>query len=476
MNDSIVMKEVRKTLRDAQLLRADATLLIGVSGGADSVALLMALLDIRKECSFAIHACYIQHGLRGESTYEDERFVKQLCEGRAVPLSIIPACLAGGIADAGAETRARERRREIFAEQMDLLHADALLVAHHRDDQVETVLMHLLRGAGGEGLSGMRKCTAFARGVMLRPLLDLPKHALLQLLAQLGIGHREDESNQETITPRNALRIEILPQLEQLFPETGKHIAQAAQSLAVDEQYMKEQTDRLYREVLVHAPPLFSLRKEGLIDAPQALQSRVLRKWFAQGVTVAGLTPSERSLSFGDTMKLLALTVQKAGSIENLPHGLCAVAGGRHIHLRKQGGDAILPMPEYKKVALDVSRAVCEFAGLCIAIIPPTPSDKLPTDANSVIISADMLRKELVFRLPRADDLIHPLGASGSKPLRRYFTDRKIDLAFRPLIPVLAVGSQVLWVLGLCTAEELRAVQITKESIRLSIIGGNDII
>ncbi|NLO86529.1 MAG: tRNA lysidine(34) synthetase TilS [Clostridiales bacterium] len=481
MAEHQVTQAVRESLAKAQLLHENASLLVGVSGGADSVALLLALWELRKDLSFTLNACYIQHGLRGESTQEDERFVGKLCQELDVPLVIALAQLKGGMTDAGAETRARERRREIFAEQMAALGADALLVAHHRDDQTETVLMHLLRGAGGEGLCGMKKSVKFASGVMLRPLLDLPKQALFDMLLMLKIPHREDESNQEPITPRNALRLEVLPQLEALFPEAGKHVAQAAQSLSVDEAYMRSAAQQLYEELLIHKPPLFSLQKDGLQKANEAMRRRVLRKWFSEGAALCGLEPRERSLSYGDTMRLLALCDRQAGTTANLPRDLCAVVGDRHIHLLRQGGEPIEPMPVAEPISIRASRSNYEIMDMALTFMPCTMDDLPPKDAMSVILSAEILQQQPVLRLPMAGDTIRPFGASGSKPLRRYFTDQKIDPPLRPITPVLAIGSRILWVLGLCTSEVLRtpkelrtsatlhANNITSGSMRLAI-------
>lgn len=474
MAEHQVIQAVRESLAQAQLLHENASLLAGVSGGADSVALLAALWELRKDCSFTLNACYIQHGLRGESTQEDERFVGRLCQALDVPLVIAMAQLEGAMTDAGAETRARERRREIFAEQMTALGADALLVAHHRDDQTETVLMHLLRGAGGEGLCGMKKSVAFASGVMLRPLLDLSKQALFDMLLMLKIPHREDESNQEPITPRNALRLEVLPQLEALFPEAGKHVAQAAQSLSVDEAYMRSEAQQLYEQLLIHNPPLFSLQKDGLQGAHEAIRRRVLRKWFSKGAALCGLEPRERSLSYGDTMRLLALCGQQAGAKANLPHDLCALVGDRHIHLLRQGGKPIEPMPAVKPMMIQASRSHYEIMGTALTLMPCT-TDAPPRDAMSVILSAEILQQQPVLRLPMAGDTICPFGAGGSKLLRRYFTDQKIDPPLRPITPVLAIGSHILWVVGRCTSEMLRTPKtpptssITSGSMRLSI-------
>lgn len=211
------------------------------------------------------------------------------------------------------EARARERRRAIFARQMDALKLDAVLVAHHRDDQAETVLMRLLRGAGTDGLCGMRACVPFGRGVMLRPFLGLGKQTLVQALAQEGLPHREDESNQSPLTPRNALRLEVLPAMERLFPGAAGHIAEAAEALGTDAGCLDALAERLYETARAELPPLHALRRGPLARAPEGLARRVLRRWFWEGAALHGPLPDERALSHADTLALAALARAEAG-------------------------------------------------------------------------------------------------------------------------------------------------------------------
>ena len=163
MNFDAPVAAVRRALENAELFREGAGLLCAVSGGADSVVLLHALCRLRAEVGFRLEASHVQHGLRGEASLEDEHFVRALCADLDVPLHVEDAGLSGGMDAPGVEARARESRRAIFARQMDALSMDAVLVAHHRDDQAETVLMRLLRGAGADGLSGMQERVAFGR-------------------------------------------------------------------------------------------------------------------------------------------------------------------------------------------------------------------------------------------------------------------------------------------------------------------------
>jgi len=212
-----LMQSARSALLQCGLWRNDAVLLCALSGGCDSVALLHTLCRLQRETPFSLHAVHVQHGLRGEESLADERFVRELCRSLKVPLTVENAGLTGDMHTPGMETLARESRRRIFEKQLCTNRADALLTAHHLDDQAETVLMHLLRGSGMTGLCGMQTAAPFGSGLILRPFLGLSKQQLRAALTAENLPFREDGSNQEAVTPRNALRLAAMPQLEALF-------------------------------------------------------------------------------------------------------------------------------------------------------------------------------------------------------------------------------------------------------------------
>lgn len=463
-----LLPPVRHALEQADVFRSGAVLLCAVSGGADSVALLHALAALRGEGGYTLLALHVQHGLRGEASLRDERFVRDLCARLRVPLTVEDAGLSGTMHDAGAETRARVGRRRIFLAQMERKRADALLLAHHLDDQAETVLMHMLRGAGMAGLCGMRPCAPFGRGVILRPWLGVSKQALMEALAREHLPYCEDESNFCALTPRNALRLGPLPQLNALFPRASEHIACLADSLAADEACLSDQADALYAAMLVDAAPLFALRRAPLLNAHEALVRRVLRRWVLAGLALTGPLPDERALSHRDTLALLCAL--RTGEGCNLPCGLRVQAGPQLLHLLAQTGAPLVPLPAFPPVP--VTARADGYALRDVAIAQECAVGAPPADACCAILTPEVLAQSPVWRLPHADDRIRPLGASGAKPLRRYLTDRKVDPLLRPLLPVLAIGSDILWIPSLVTAEALRVTRVSGGCVRLRLTDG----
>lgn len=462
-----LMCAARAALEGCGLWRKDAILLCALSGGSDSVALLHALKRLQTEMPFSLHAVHVQHGLRGEASLEDEQFARDLCAGLGVPLVVENAGLIGSMHTPGMETAARERRRVIFEKQMECLRADALIAAHHQDDQAETVLMHLLRGSGLNGLCGMQTAAPFGRGLIVRPFLSLSKQVLREALCAESLSFREDASNQEAVTPRNALRLNVLPQLEKLFPAAAGHIAQLSESLQLDEACLLAETERLYRTVRYEKPPLFMLSRDGLSAAPEAIRRRVIRRWYQDGLTAAGLSPQEHSLSHADTLALSALALAAPGTRINLPCGLMAAVENHWLHLVYQSGEPLQSAkPLYETLCWERTSYILPHITLTAAI-----AAELPRNADSVILPQEWQNRKLILRTPEAEDIIHPFGAPGHKPLRRYLTDRKVDPFLRPALPVLCVQNEVLWIPGLCASQMLRLDHLPDNALELKLTG-----
>jgi len=458
---------VQGALESAGLWKDGTALLIGVSGGCDSVALLHAACRLRAQKNLLVHAVHVQHGLRGADSLEDERFVRALCESLHVPLTVENAGLTGDMHTPGMEALARDSRRRIFANLLSSLNADALLTAHHRDDQAETVLMHLLRGSGLTGLCGMSESVPFGNALLIRPFLGLPKAQLRAALEAENLPCREDGSNQEAITPRNVLRLDVLPQLNGLFPGADEHIARLAETISADEAFLCAEADALYERSRYAKPPLFMLRLKPLAQAHEAIRRRVLRRWYLDGVQAAGLTAGERSLCFEDSRALSALIFQPEGSVLNLPHGLMACREREWLHMVFQIGQPLCPAAPFC-TAVSPMRPVYDLPNLTLrAALPSYP----PRDALSVVLTPELLMRQPVWRTPQPEDVIRPFGAPGHKPLRRYFTDRKTDRFLRTAWPVLAISNEVLWLPGLCASELTRVDPLPEQGIQLTVTG-----
>lgn len=386
-------------------------LLVGLSGGADSVALLCML----HASDAQISAVHVNHGLRGDASDADEAFVRQLCAEKGITLYAYRAVPP----EHPGEGWAREARYAFFRQAMAASGADALVLAHHRDDQAETLLLHLLRGAGLNGLTGMAADTTVDGLRILRPLLGYSRAELRAYLMQLHQPWREDATNAEAKYLRNAVRLSLLPLMEQLAPGASRRIAETASLLQEDETTLNALTADFLRQHEGRAIPLDALKA-----LPIGMQRRVLRAWWA-----ANAHPGkERSLSAAQTQTLQALLDAPAGKRCNLPGDWHGHRGWTHLHLLPPEEDAGIP-----------ETAALESPLLTVEDFTGETGDGLTCQA----IPRRWLA-ECTVRSRQKGDHIRPFGMGGTQSLQDHLTNRHVDAPFRCRIPLLCRGSEVL--------------------------------
>lgn len=396
-------------------------ILAAVSGGADSVAMLALLRSAAREAGVLLSAAHFEHGIRGQASREDADFVRELCREWRVPL-LEGAADVPAIARArsiGLEQAAREARYAFLRESKAQINADLIALAHHQDDQAETVLMHLLRGSGLRGAAGMSRLM----GDLYRPLLNVPKETLVCFLQSEGIPWREDATNRETDNPRNALRWQVLPQAERFYPGAGRALCRFAAIAERENDYMEAETDRFLSENAVEIPGGWALLMEHTVHP--ALLSRAIH----------GLTHIE-----GEAVdRVMALCLASKGTIE-LSGSRRAERGRRWLYLTDGSwkGLSARPLPQEGRLSLD---------GLGTLVISSGSGRPIRDDPFCQELDSDALAGAQV-RTRRAGDFIAPLGAGGRKLLSDYFIDRHVDRAVRDMVPLVACGSQVLWVMG----------------------------
>lgn len=461
MNEQFVAA-VEAALARAGVLRPGAALLVALSGGADSVALLRAVCALRERHGVRVCAAHVEHGLRGEASLADAAFCERLCGALAVPFTCESAALAGGMCAPGAEARARDARYRLLLARARALGAAALLLAHQRDDQAETVLARLIRGSGSRGLRGMDEVCVREGVTLVRPMLALGRADVLAALG--GEPFREDETNAQPCCQRNRLRAQALPLLAAENPRAAEHIAQSAALLALDEQCLAAQAEALLQGALCDRPGLLCADSAPLRVAPAAVALRALRGLAELAIAyrdaqVPGDGDGERGPDAGALLALLGLLQAPPGTAVNLPRGLQALAGARHIHLlRMEGGAPVCPAPYSPPVPLAQAGGGFTFGGLSFMVEPYVAGQSAPPDGVAAVALPAARLSRCALRTAEGGERIVPFGAGGGKPLRRYLTDRKVDMPFRAALPLLCDGQAVLWAAGVGAAEGTRLI------------------
>ena len=392
-------------------------ILAAVSGGADSMALLELLSSLRAEEGFFLAAGHVDHGLRPSSAQE-AILVENRCAALRVPCRICRVHV-----QAPGEDGARAARYDALFALAREMEIDAIALAHHQDDQAETLLLHLLRGSGGAGLAAMRPCVRRDIGknrwaLLWRPLLDTPPGQLRAVLKERGICWAEDESNLDQKFLRNYLRWDILPRLGERAPEVKANLCRAAQILGAEDDFLAQEAKRFLAEHGCADPPCRYLMRRPFEALHPAMQRRVLRAF------------CPFPLEFAETERMRLCGV---GDTVNLSGDWRAFATNKRLHL--------LP-------------PVSESPALGKLIAEPYTGDPGDGGLCQAVPEAVFRRCALRFRQP--GDRIRPLGGPGERSLQDFFTDRKVDRPFRDYIPLLCWENRVVWAIGVGPAEEAR--------------------
>ena len=430
-------------------MTASDLVLVALSGGADSTALLLSLQALQKEGKVGgLFAAHLNHGIRGTFALRDQTFCETLCRELGIPLQT-ETCDAPAYAKQTGKTleeAARELRYSFLERARIACGASVIATAHHADDQAETVLLHLLRGSGTGGLGGMKP----RNGRIVRPLLQTTRAEILVYLAEQRAAYCEDETNAENTAARNRIRNELLPILSSYNPAIAEALCRTAALCAEDDAML----ERLANEAEESIQQDGGLNREKLFALPQTLKSRILRK---------RIFSLDQTVSEPDIQRVLALSEAKTGTAIELSGGYRAWTNATTLFLGRY--------PE----TLDY----------CVAFVPEgktiTPRGVLhservkswqkPANGNEAFLALDALPKELVVRSRTAGDRFFPLGAPGERLLSDVLIDKKIPREERDR-PLLCAGDKVLYAAGLGVSELAKVRADTREILHIQIAGG----
>lgn len=414
---------------DRALLPAGSRVLCAVSGGADSMCLLDFLL---RQDDLQVCAAHFEHGLRGKEAFRDAAFVTDWCEKRGVPCIVEHGDTAAYAREKGLgmEEAARELRYAFLERAADRLHCDWIVTAHNADDNAETVLLNLCRGAGTAGLCGIPP----RRGRILRPLLGCTRAEILAYLAENGVDHVEDSSNQSDAFSRNRLRHQVLPVLRELNPRFSQSVGRTAALLRRDEAYLENLADAFLEEHFDGE----SLPLDALRALPAAVSSRVIRRLCPESLSQ---THVDAALAFcwGEGLGDLDLP----GVRLRREQGRLSVAGEEGICLPERplhDGDC-LEIPE---------------AGLRLTVTQDIFRGEIYDLFKSSLFKCENICGTLYCTGRRPGDRLHPQGRNCGKSLRALFREAGMTQRQRDTTPVLRDDRGVLAVLGLAVDERAR--------------------
>lgn len=436
-----------------RMIEAGSQAVAGVSGGADSVCLLFLLMEYQKKMPFSLRAVHVNHHVRGEEAVRDQEFTRRLCESLGVPLDLydydVPRMAE--TEHLSCEEAGREARRRAFyrtACRWERPDQVRIALAHHENDQAETVLHNLVRGAGLAGLAGIRPVHRTGSGMYIRPLLCISREETENYLSQRGIPWVTDSTNEEEVYTRNKIRREILPALMQINSGAVKNIAAAAGRVLEAEDYLSELTKKAVEKYTAKEGSVWILSRD-LFEEPMLLQKRVVKN------VLEAAAGKKKDLSSAHMEAVLELAKGRTGASASLIYGLRAQQVYGDIHITR--GE------QEKKDLLEL-----EFR------VFPYENQQIPEKTYTKWFDYDKIKNGLAVRRRLPGDYLMISRDGGTKKLKDYFIDCKVPRRERDNVTLLADGSHVLWAVGYRISEYYKVTSQTKKVIKVQVKGENN--
>lgn len=501
-----IESKVLSLAKQHDLIPFGEQLVVGVSGGADSVCLLHVLTRYREELGIGVHVAHLNHQLRGAESDGDAKYVADLAGSLGVPITVGKRDVASyrSMLNCSVEEAARELRYDFLAEVAGDAGAVRVAVGHTRDDAVETILMHILRGTGTSGLRGLEACSPAPVGRcgshssrfeasthqregaattpelwVIRPLLDLGREEILRYCDEHQLEPRVDSSNVCLSFFRNRIRLELLPLLRKYNPSVDEALLRLAQIASDDWSFIERQAANVWADVSREEGDAVHLHKERVKSLPAALQSRLIR------LAVDKVLGDTRDIESRHIQAIRSLLRKAVGRRVSLPRGLmcqtgydtiaiASVAKPGHIYQGVDGVSQWASAPLFQgESSLTLPGETLLPGWRVLASVGHRQTDAVPSRdgecAAGLVAELDFRKTgaELVVRQRRPGDRFYPLGMSKPKKLQDFMVDAKVPAAWRDHIPVVCAAEQIIWVVGWRIDDRVKVTEGTEEVLLL---------
>jgi tRNA(Ile)-lysidine synthetase-like protein len=479
---------VREYIAAHQMIVPGAPVVVAVSGGPDSLCLLHALSQLHADLGVALHVAHLDHMIRGAESAGEAVFVAELARSWGLPVTVeaadVPALARAQRANLHAMARAA--RYSFLARVARANGAQAVAVAHHAGDQAETVLLHLLRGAGPDGLSGMRPVVpweAWGREIgdwqqrtnppdpqspipntrLIRPLLAIPREAIEHYCAEQSLQPRRDPSNFDLGATRNRIRHDLLPRLIEYNPQIVAALGRTAAVCAEEHAFVLAALDQAWPQLATERAGGIDIDGTAWRALPIALQRAAIRRAHAH------VLDCDATLGLEHVEQARALIERGVGGRLVLPGDIALVVGydGGWV----LGAAAVPAGPQLpgNELALPREGRVPIGAGWAIELEAQQPPVPRPADAWEIYVDGAAIEWPLVARRRRPGDRLRPAGGRGSRRLQDLLVDARVPQALRDAWPIVASAAGIVWVAGLRAAEGFLATPHSQEIIKIRL-------
>jgi tRNA(Ile)-lysidine synthase len=469
-----MLNQIRKTIATHSMLERGDHLVVAVSGGPDSVALLRVLALLTDEFRLRLTTAHLNHGLREEEADEDEAFVRRLSDG----MGIACVCKKTDIRALKEQKRrsleeiGRDERYRFLHETAEKCGAVKIAVGHHRDDQAETVLLHLLRGSGPEGLRGI---LPVRDGRIIRPLVDVGRSCILAFLRREALTYRSDSSNESTLFLRNRIRNELIPGLAANYnPRLIEGLCQTAGIIRREDDYLRGVVRQIIGSFGIEPGSAEVARPVAdFLVLHEAVQGRIIK------CLLEGASPLQNGIGYRHIEAVLVLARRSAGRCVSLdlPFRIRVERTGGFLRISKErerrAGKRQRENPprfEYR-VEIPATIHLSEIdRTIRLEWIEKPRIREMKERPQTAFMDYECMTLPLILRNMRPGDRVAPLGTGGTKKLKDYFIDRKIAASCRGGIPLLVDAGSIIWIAGERISERVRVTEKTRKVLKAEIV------
>ncbi len=461
MKTDVFLTQAEKFIEDKNLITQGDGIVIGVSGGADSVALLLLLNSLKLKYKLSLYVVHVHHGLRAEADSEAE-YVRSLCEERDIPFFIKKADIKTLSKELkiGTEDAGRKVRYEAFDEVLRQVGAHKIAVAHNCNDRAETMLFNLARGTGIKGLVSIPE----KRDNIIRPLLFATRLQIEEFLGRAGIKYCTDLSNFTDDYARNRIRNNIIPALEEGINKGAVlHMFETAEQLSGLYAFAEKCCDEAFTETVVsESATQISFDKEKLLTMDEYLQSMLIKR------AIDRLVPGNRDITHTHLRDVQGLLSKEGTRTVNLPYEITAVSSYTVLSLTTENRVA----DAFPTVRIVTDGARVKVSGYTVAAEVFDAYEGLNYGKNECTkyFDYDKIKDVLLFRKRETGDFISVTSSGGSKKLKDFMIDVKIPADIRDSVPILASGNDVLWVVGYRMSESYKVTDETKRILKVTVL------
>ncbi|UCC17474.1 MAG: tRNA lysidine(34) synthetase TilS [Dehalococcoidales bacterium] len=458
---------VLQFIRNNNLFLDTGKLLVAVSGGPDSVCLLLVLMRLRDELGIDLHIAHLNHKLRGTESDHDAEYVSQLANRLGLPVITGERDVKKYRTKPGGtvEEAAREVRYDFLAETATSTGADAVSVGHTRDDNIETIIMHLVRGTGARGLRGLKPVTQLSSktGIIkvLRPLLEINRDETMSYCRANGYEPRIDVSNESLVPLRNRIRHQFIPLLESYNEKVGEALLRDARIAADELDFLNRAADELWGSIATKGKNKVTIDKRGLIGLPPALQRHLLRQ------SIETITGSLKDIEVRHIESIIDALDLQPGKRITLPAELFFIVEYDRFLLTREVA-SLSPLPDLDSEYILNVPGQTEFSGWKVTADVVSPEQVIDTDNNYVAyFDHEKVGNELSVRPRKTADRFYPLGMDHPKKVGEFMIDAKIPRTWRKRVPVVCSPQQIIWLAGYRIDDRVKVTDVTRQVLRL---------